>query len=91
MYRIHFEPKGAFWCIQFMKYNLFWETVTTITEGQEGIHPVKFESFAEAEKYGVMRGIDSAYDRRMTKDPSSAVAAGVANYPVPRGWRLVEG
>ncbi len=79
-YRIHFEPKGGYWCIQFQSGFLFWKTVQATVPSAEG-GPVetttvlKFKNLREAEEYAAATGIDSAYHRTCTKTTRSAVAA----------------
>lgn len=67
-YRIHFEPKGAFWCIQFQRSVLGWRTVTEVKPTGDGpTHKeeiVKFETYENAESYVAERGLDKAYSRQ---------------------------
>lgn len=77
-YRIHFEPKGAYWCIQFMRWELFWQSVKGYyripphvqinerepKEGEMTYGILKFDNIEEAETYVRERGIDKAYARR---------------------------
>lgn len=98
IYRIKFVPKGAYWCIQLQKWGIFWETVVggvrkpADPPGNFKVVPevLTFDTYDQAAEYVVARGIDKAYDCAPTKNRFTAIQAGVAQYPVPQGWRLVE-
>lgn len=59
MYRIHFEPKGAYWCIQFRKYMVLWVTTTEISAGKPTVK--RFTSYGEAQTFVNAQGLDQAY------------------------------
>ena len=79
IYRIFFQPDGAFWCIQFKS---FFRWVTVKAPVKHDLEPVvthqvvKFDTLAEAEEYCVDRGIDRAYHRAQTTTYVTAVLAG---------------
>lgn len=79
IYRIFFQPNGAYWCIQFKS---FFRWVTVKVEVKSSSEPitlqqiVKFDTLAEAEKYCAKRGIDKAYHRAQTTTYVTAVLAG---------------
>lgn len=93
IYRIHFEAKGAYWCIQMLKYGVFWTTVMRPTSGLRGqvldLEPITFDTFKETEDYVDSIGLSEAYDRRPTKGFLSSLSSGHAHYEVPDGYRLV--
>ena len=66
-YRIHFEPKGAFWCVQMSRWGLFWATAAdpkpTGDEPTVSFPPKRFETFDAAERYTKDVGLDRVYDR----------------------------
>lgn len=64
-FRIHFKANGAFWCIQFLKYECFWVSVVGgVHDGERTVPKVlQFDTLADAEKYVRDRGIDDAYTR----------------------------
>lgn len=81
-YRIHFEPKGAFWCVQVSRWGLCWETATDPKPTSDGpavvFEPKRFETIDAAETYTKKVGLDKAYIRSCCQ-PVQYVAT-----PVPR-------
>ena len=93
IYRIHFNAKKAYWCIQFSRVGIFWETVSTDRIGPVNSRKqeqVEFLNYDQAETYVKDMGIDKAYDRRQTRGFSSAIHSGLMNYSIPQGWKLVQ-
>lgn len=73
MYRIHFSPQGGFWCVQFERWGLFWESVkeTKVSpEGKSRMEVLQFETYAEAEIYVEKKGIDKIYLCRSGEPPA---------------------
>lgn len=68
MFRIFFEPKGAYWCIQFLRWGCFWVTVkggVRKTNTEEVLLSIlRFDTHDDAEKYAAERGIDQAYPQQ---------------------------
>ena len=66
MFRIHFEPKGAYFCIQILTYGFIWVTVKRSIEGPGT--PVEqvcqFETYDAALKETVRSGLDKLYQDR---------------------------
>lgn len=89
IFRIHFEPKGGHFVIQFQKRFFGWETVQQ--RGQEPIlEDLTFDTYDDAEKYVKDKGIDKAYDRRGSKGYLSGIQSGaIVQANVPHGYRLV--
>lgn len=65
MYRIHFAPRGAFWCVQFSVLQLFWRTVRVPKNLEApisgGMKVLRFKTFDEARTYVTDIGIDKIY------------------------------
>jgi len=76
VYRIHFEPKGGYWCIQFHRHLFFWHTVTACDTDSSKHRVEKFDSLKEAEEFVAERGINKAYRRVGTSGTIAAIAAG---------------
>lgn len=80
IYRISFEPKGAFWKIQFQKFFFFWTTVThRVTTGDGPTvkeEVLSFETYQQAEDRCTELGIPMAYHRTQTKGTVTAIMAG---------------
>lgn len=93
IYRIHFEPKGGSFVLQFQKFFMCWETVQKLEgkAGEKPMHvPLTFDTYDAAEQYVKEKGIDKAYDRRDTKGYVTAMQAGqVVQANVPHGYKLV--
>lgn len=95
LYRIHFEPIGGFWCIQFSRPLFGWRSLTVGVQDKENSpltnqEVVRFDTFDKAEAYVKERGIDKAYDRRASRGLASALSAGgMVPVQVPPGYRLV--
>lgn len=64
MFRIHFEPRGGYWCIQFLRWGLFWVTVTPDSVASLSNARKRFSTFDEACQYVEETGIDRAYQCR---------------------------
>lgn len=66
MYRIHFEPKGGYFCIQILTWGFIWQTVTRLIEGPGT--PVssvlKFKTYHEAHEESVKTGLAKLYQDR---------------------------
>ena len=60
-FRIHFEPKGSFWCIQFQRFYIYWETAMTIDAELDKPTVMKFKNYNEAMDYVKDQGIDRVY------------------------------
>lgn len=61
MYRLHYEVKGGYWCVQFAKFGgAYWSTV----RGSDK-KPIKFETLAEATKYVSDSGIAKHYRQQL--------------------------
>jgi hypothetical protein len=93
VYRIHFETKGSYWCIQFKKL-LGWKTAEEAMPSdtdKKVLAPKTFDSFEDAEKYAATSGIDKAYTRHCVKSAPSynPITSGARSYPVPEGYQLV--
>jgi hypothetical protein len=90
IYRIHFEPKGGHWVIQFQRLFMFWDTVQVKEEKEPVLKDLTFDTYEKAESFVVERGIDKAYDRRDSKGYATALQAGqVLQANVPHGYKLV--
>ncbi len=77
MFRIHFQPRGGFWCIQFLVWGLFWATVrvpklNNAPKVSSSLVVAQFDSYESACTYVEEKGIDVAYQY---KDNSSMMAA----------------
>lgn len=78
MFRIHFEPKGGFWCVQFERMGFFWVTVRVPSEappapnnkGKPALEVLRFKSYEEAEAYVREKGLDFIYRCRSGEPPS---------------------
>ena len=61
MYRLHYEVRGGFWCIQFEKFcGLYWSTVKS-PDGK----PTRFETLDETTKYASESGIAKHYRQQL--------------------------
>lgn len=92
VYRIHFQSKGAYWCVQF--HSLFgWKTVQQEHEGPgTPTHtPLRFDSYKAAQEYVQATGIAEAYPLAPNKMSylAEVSTAAQAVYPVPEGYKLV--
>lgn len=68
MYRLHYEVKGGYWCVQFAKFGgAYWSTV----RGSDK-KPIKFETLAEATKYVSDSGIAKHYRQHLPYQSPSA-------------------
>lgn len=87
IYRIHFEPEGAYWCIQFQRFLTFWTPVRSrAVEGGSQTTAgavLTFDDLAAAESYVSTVGIDRAYHRAQTKNLISAVQANAVQGELP--------
>ena len=91
VYRIYFQSKGAYWCIQF--HSLFgWKTVQREHEGPgTPTHtPLRFDSYKAAQGYVQATGIAEAYPLALTKMSCLAGAPTAAQYVyhVPEGSKV---
>ena len=80
MFRIHFTPRGGFWCVQFERFGMFWETVKvpkTGTNVNPGLEPLKFDTYEAADDYVVEKGIDQIYRCRSGEPPALQMTAQV--------------
>lgn len=78
MFRIHFQPRGGFWCVQFERFGMFWETVKVPKEGTNvnpGLEPLKFDTYEDADNYVVDKGIDQIYRCRSGEPPAVQMTA----------------
>ena len=81
MYRIHFEPNGAYWCIQFLAFSFFgmnsWKTVYEPKISNR--RPIKkFPTLEAAKTYVEEQGIAVKYrewSRHETKSFLDAITA----------------
>lgn len=92
VYRIHFEPNGAYWCLQFSVYGLFWKTVSTSTKEPnvpQGEQPLVFKTYTEVEEYVAKKGINKAYMLHDNVGYLQTVASGAINFNVPHGWKMI--
>ena len=86
-YRIHFEPKGAYWCVQMQVYWFFWRTVEheVLVKTNSGsplvMEPVKFDTYEGAAEYVRGIGLNMAY--REAVSMFSTVPAGQGYQPEP--------
>lgn len=79
MYRIHFDPKGGFFCLQVLTWGFFWVTVKELVTGPGTpvIKTMMFKTHADAKMQAVDTGLDFLYEERsannyrdhMQKDP----------------------
>jgi len=84
IYRLHFDPKGAHWCIQFQRWFMFWVPVRShedngilALESTKGkLEVLKFKNLMGAEEYCASVGIDKAYHRMSTTSYMTAVLSG---------------
>ena len=101
VYRIHFETKGSYWCIQFKSlWALRWDTAMeeVPVEGSEQsmalrattLRVKRFETYDAAVEHVEQSGIDAAYDQRVSKTRSSAMQTDLMNFPIPKGYVLME-
>lgn len=82
MFRIHFQVKGAYWCIQFSVFHgLFWRTVRVIqapshdetgnerpaTEPDKVERDLRFNTYEDALAYADERGLSRAYKMQDTQ------------------------
>jgi hypothetical protein len=93
-YRIHFEPTGAYWCIQFLQFQLFWKKVRTLTPQKKffgsGSEIMTFPSYDEAERYVKEQGIEKIY--RLGNQSSFMNPGGESRetvFTIPHGYKLV--
>jgi hypothetical protein len=102
MYRIHFEPHGAYWCIQFASYFcglLIWKTVKVANGLKKVIK--EFDDYESAKSFVEDQGISKMY-KEWEKENSSFLE--VINSPnrrdcyipderqplfIPKGYKLV--
>jgi hypothetical protein len=93
MYRIHFEPHGAYWCIQFASYFcglLIWKTVKATVGLKKAIK--EFDDYESAKSFVEAQGISKMYKEWKLEENSFLSAI---NSPqeekiyVPRGYKLV--
>lgn len=94
VYRIHFETKGSYWCIQFRKL-LSWKTAMLPTDVSAtgkamAFTPMTFETYDAACEYVSSHGIETAYNKRTAKTAYNPISSGMRDYPVPLGYRLVQ-
>lgn len=63
MYRIHFEPKGGYWVVQFRTMLYFWKSVEILktSEGKQHLQVQAFKTFQDARKYVEEQGIADHY------------------------------
>lgn len=79
IYRIFFQPAGAYWCIQFKSFFLWTTVKAEVNKLDEPVTThqiVKFNPLAEAEAYCADRGIDRAYHRTQTTTYVTAILSG---------------
>lgn len=101
MFRIHFEPKGGYWCIQFLVWWFFWVTVKTPKTHDDqkvgkSLVVAQFDSYELACAYVEKKGIDVTYQY---KDNSSLLTAAQVSQQVvqqelsspPRRFRVLSG
>lgn len=69
MFRIHYEPKGGYWCVQFHRWGFFWVTVRTREGAGSPLLVKEFPAFSEALKYVEEQGIDEVYRDRTGSPP----------------------
>ena len=73
-FRIHFEPKGSFWCIQFQRFYMYWESAMTSDNVGTPIAVMKFNNYDEALTYVKEQGIDRVYSQvNRIESPSQLV------------------
>lgn len=78
MFRIHFQPRGGFWCVQFERFGLFWETVqvsVSVEGSKPRLEPLKFDTYEAADTYVVEKGIDQIYRCRSGEPPALQLSA----------------
>ena len=101
VYRIHFETRGSYWCIQFKTlWALRWDTAmeeVPVEPTEQSTAPrtstlrvKRFETYDAAVKHVEQSGIDAAYDQRVSKTRGSALQADLLNIPIPKGYVLME-
>lgn len=89
IYRIHFEPRGGKFVIQFKTGFFFWETVQC-RGGEPLLEDLTFETYDAAEEYVIAKGINKAYDRCSTKGFSTGLQSGaLVQANIPPGYKLV--
>lgn len=75
MFRIHFNSRGAFWCLQFSRFGLFWVTMRKHGE------VIKFDTHDDADQYVIDRGIEAAYIQWI--EPSLRAQRDLESDPTP--------
>lgn len=64
MYRIHFEPKGGYFCIQVLFFCVVWRNVKRLSTDNKKMEAVKFQNLESARKEVEAIGLDVLYEDR---------------------------
>lgn len=91
MFRIRFVVDGAYWAIQFLRWECFWESVKggvkdpNDTTGKVTKQVLKFDTYNDAYKYAEQRGITEVYQQKEASPPSMFDSG---NYAPPPPMRV---
>lgn len=64
MYRIHFEPKGGYFCIQILFFCVIWRNVRRLSIDNKKMEALKFPDLESAREEVKKIGLDELYQDR---------------------------